>query len=158
MEESLRQLRTDHVDLYQMHAVNTDEDFDTVTALGGALELFLQAKEEGKTRYLGFSSHSSETALRMIDAIDSFDSVLFPVNWCNWYAADFGPAVVERAEQKGLARLALKALALGNVAPGAGSKWSKCWYEPIEDPELARLALRFALSQAVTSALPPGWW
>ncbi len=155
LEESLRLLRTDHVDLYQLHAVNTDEDFDQVTGPGGALELFREAKERGMTRYLGFSSHSSETALRLIEAVD-FDSVLFPVNWCTWFGADFGPAVVAAAEARGTARLALKALARGKMAPGTERRWAKCWYEPLEDRELADLALRFALSQSVTAAIPPG--
>ncbi len=155
LEESLRLLRTDHVDLYQLHAVNTAEDFDAVTGPGGALELFREARERGMTRYLGFSSHSSETALRLIEAVD-FDSVLFPVNWCTWLGADFGPAVVAAAETRGTARLALKALARGKLTPGGGRKWSKCWYEPLEDRELADLALRFTLSQPVTAAIPPG--
>ena len=107
LEESLRLLRTDHVDLYQLHAVNTDEDFEQVMGPGGALELFREARERGMTRYLGFSSHSSETALRLIEAVD-FDSVLFPVNWSTWFAADFGPAVVAAAEARGTALLALK--------------------------------------------------
>ena len=122
LEESLRLLRTDRVDLYQLHAVNTDEDFEQVTGPGGALELFREARERGMTRYLGFSSHSSETALRLIEAVD-FDSVLFPVNWCTWFGADFGPAVVAAAEARGTARLALKALARGKMAlpaPSAG--------------------------------------
>lgn len=155
LEESQRLLRTDHVDLYQLHAVNTDEDFEQVMGPGGALELFREAKERGMTRYLGFSSHSSETALRLIEAVD-FDSVLFPVNWCTWLGADFGPAVVAAAEARGTARLALKALARGKMAAGAERRWAKCWYEPLEDRELADLALRFALSQPVTAAIPPG--
>ena len=155
LEESLRLLRTDHVDLYQLHAVNTDEDFEQVMGPGGALELFREARERGMTRYLGFSSHSSETALRLIEAVD-FDSVLFPVNWSTWFAADFGPAVVAAAEARGTALLALKSLARGKMAAGAERKWAKCWYEPLEDRELADMALRFTLSQPVTAAIPPG--
>ena len=155
LEESLRLLRTDRVDLYQLHAVNTDEDFDQVMGPGGALELFREARERGMTRYLGFSSHSSETALRLIEAVN-FDSVLFPVNWSTWFAADFGPAVVAAAEARGTARLALKSLARGKMGAGSESRWAKCWYEPLEDRELADLALRFTLSQPVTAAIPPG--
>ena len=155
LEESLRLLRTDHVDLYQLHAVNTDEDFEQVMGPGGALELFREARERGMTRYLGFSSHSSETALRLIEAVD-FDSVLFPVNWSTWFAADFGPAVVAAAEARGTARLALKSLARGKMAAGAERRWAKCWYEPLEDREVADMALRFTLSQPVTAAIPPG--
>ncbi|MFP6590116.1 MAG: aldo/keto reductase [Candidatus Latescibacterota bacterium] len=155
LEASLKSLQTDHFDLYQMHAVNTDEDFDTITGPGGALELFREAKETGLTRYIGFSSHSAETALRLIEAID-YDSVLFPISWSTWLGADFGPQVVAASEAKGMGRLALKGMAYGKLEEGEGKKWLKCWYQPIEDPRLADLALRFTLSQAITAALPPG--
>lgn len=155
LEESLRLMQTDHFDLYQMHALNTDEDFDTVMGPGGALEVFREAKQKGQARYLGFSSHSAETALRLIEAVD-FDSVLFPINWSTWMAADFGPQVVEAATSKGMGVLALKGMALGKIAEGAERVYSKCWYQPIEDPGLAQLALRFTLSQPITAALPPG--
>ena len=155
VDGSLKRLQTDHFDLYQMHAVNTDEDFDTITGPGGALELFREAKETGLTRYIGFSSHSAETALRLIEAID-YDSVLFPISWSTWLGADFGPQVVAASEAKGMGRLALKGMAYGKLEEGEGKKWSKCWYQPIEDPRLADLALRFTLSQAITAALPPG--
>ncbi|HCL29268.1 MAG TPA: oxidoreductase [Candidatus Latescibacteria bacterium] len=155
LEESLKWMQTDHFDLYQMHAVNTDEDFDTITGAGGALEVFREAKQKGQTRYIGFSSHSAETALRLIEAID-YDSVLFPINWSTWLGADFGPQVVAAAEAKGMGCLALKGMAYGKLEEGAEKKWSKCWYQPIEDPALAQLALRFTLTQSVTAALPPG--
>lgn len=161
LEESLRLLRTDHFDLYQMHALSTAEDFATAMGPGGALEVFREAKATGISRYIGFSSHSAETALRLIAEGDRhgeplFDSVLFPVNWCNYFAAGFGPQVVEAAAARGLGRLALKGLAYGKLAQGAQRKWEKCWYEPIEDRHLAALALRFTLSQPITAAIPPG--
>ncbi len=155
LEESLKWMQTDHFDLYQMHSLNTAEDFDTALGPGGALEVFQEAKEKGQVRYLGFSSHSAETALRLIEALD-FDSVLFPINWSTWLGAGFGPQVVAAAEAKGMARLALKGMAFGKLQEGAERKWSKCWYQPIEDPQLAELAMRFTLSQPVTAALPPG--
>ncbi|HJP32536.1 MAG: aldo/keto reductase [Candidatus Latescibacteria bacterium] len=155
LEESLKWMQTDHFDLYQMHAVNTDEDFDTITGTGGALEAFLEAKEKGQARYVGFSSHSAETALRLIEAVD-LDSVLFPINWSTWLGAGFGPQVVAAAQARSMGRLALKAMAYGKLEEGAAKKWSKCWYQPIEDPALADLALRFSLSQPITAALPPG--
>lgn len=155
LEESLRLLRTDRVDLYQMHSLNTEEDLATAMGPGGALETFTQAREEGKTRYLGFSSHSAEVALKLMDQFD-FDSVLFPVCWVNYFRSGFGPQVIEKAESKGMGRLALKALAQGKVPEGERKKWTKCWYQPIEEPVLADLALRFALSQPITAAVTPG--
>jgi len=155
LEESLRLLRTDRVDLYQIHSLNTREDLATVTGPGGALETFIAAREEGKTQYLGFSSHSAEVALELMDQFD-FDSVLFPVCWVNYFRSGFGPQVIEKAQSKGMGRLALKALAQGKVPDGEEKKWKKCWYQPIEDPGLADLALRFALSQPITAAVTPG--
>jgi hypothetical protein len=52
--------------------------------------------------------------------------------------------------------LALKAMAYGKVAPEAERPFAKCWYQPIEEPELQDLALRYSLSQPIVAALPPG--
>jgi hypothetical protein len=65
--------------------------------------------------------------------------------------------VVARAQQLGVARLALKALAYSKLPSPEGPRpFAKCWYQPVSDPRLASLALRFALSQPITAALPPG--
>jgi hypothetical protein len=91
--------------------------------------------------------------------MDRFDfaSVLFPLNWMEMLNVGFGPTVVEKAVQKGVGRLALKAMARQKWQEGADkSAWPKCWYEPITDPREAELALRFTLSQPVTAAITPG--
>ena len=156
LENSLVNMRTGHFDLYQLHAMTTQEDFDRATGPGGALETFVKAREEGKVRYLGFSAHSAECALALLDHFD-FDSVLFPINWAHFLSGGgFGPQVVEKAEEKGAAVLALKAMAYGKVPEGTERPFAKCWYQPIEEPELQDLALRYALSQPIVAALPPG--
>lgn len=155
LRASLGKMRTDRFDLYQLHAMTTQEDFDAATAPGGALEALLAAREQGLIRHLGFSAHSAEVALALMEHY-AFDSVLFPLNWNHYINADFGPQVVEKARQKGVARLALKGLAFGKLAEGAPKRYAKCWYEPIDDPVLADLALRFTLSQPITAAIPPG--
>jgi aryl-alcohol dehydrogenase-like predicted oxidoreductase len=155
LERSLKRLRTDHFDLYQLHAMKTWDDFDEATGPNGALETFQEAREAGQVRYLGFSAHSEEVALALMDAFD-FNSVLFPLNWVNFLEADFGPRVVEKATSKGMGKLALKALAKGLVPKGEGRPYDRCWYEPVDDPELAKLVLRFTLSQPITAAIPPG--
>ena len=155
LERSLKRLRTDHFDLYQLHAMKSWDDFDQVTAPNGALETFIEAREKGLVRYLGFSAHSDEVALALMDAFE-FDSVLFPINWVNFLEADFGPCVLEKATGKGMGKLALKALARGRIPKGGERQYDRCWYEPVDDAELAKLALRFALSQPITAAIPPG--
>ena len=155
MRNSLEQLRTDHFDLYQLHGLSTREDFEQATGPDGALEALVEARQKGLVRHIGFSSHSVETALKLLDYFP-FDSVLFPINWTEYFQAGFGPQVVARAEEKGVARLALKGLAYGKFPEGKEKVYKKCWYEPIDDPELAALALRFTLSQPITAAIPPG--
>lgn len=155
LRASLRQMRTDRFDLYQLHAMTTREDLETATGKDGALEAIVAAKEEGLVRHIGFSAHSAEVALELLDRFP-FDSVLFPVNWNQYLNAGFGPQVVEKAAEKGASCLALKGMAFGKLAADQKRPYPKCWYEPIDDPELAELALRFTLSQPITAALPPG--
>lgn len=157
-EESLRRLHTDYFDLYQFHAVGSMEDAEKILAPGGAAEFFVKLKREGKVRYIGFSAHHAEAALKLMDALP-LDSVLFPVSFGAWDKGGFGPQILAKAKQKGMARLALKAMALGQWPkdlPREQRKYRKCWYEPIGDRELARLALRFTLGQEITAAIPPG--
>lgn len=155
LERSLKRLQTGHFDLYQLHAMKTWEDFDQATGPNGALETFRKAQEQGLIRYIGFSAHSEPVALALLEQLE-FDSVLFPLNWLNYLKADFGPRVVEMAQSRGAARLALKSLAKSRIPKGGDRPFERCWYEPVSDPELASLALRFTLSQPITAAIPPG--
>ena len=156
LERSLNRLRTDHFDLYQFHAVSSLEDVDRILAPGGAAETFLKAREEGKVRYLGASLHHAEAAIALMDRF-KLDSVLFPVNFVLFREGNFGPQILEHARKKGVARLALKALAHHAWPEGADrSGWPKCWYKPIEDPALGERSVRFTLSEDVTAAIPPG--
>lgn len=156
LEQSLKNLRTDHFDLYQCHAVTTIQEVETIHGTGGALETFLEARKEGKIRFIGFSAHSVEAAMAMMDRFD-FDTILFPVNYETWYKGNFGPQVLSRAQEKKMGILALKAMAKGPWPQGADrSKYPKCWYEPLTSPEDIRMGLRFTLSHPVTAAVPPG--
>ncbi len=156
LEHSLKVLKTDHFDLYQLHAMSRMEDVDTVLGAGGAMETFAKAKDEGKVRFLGFSAHDEDVALRLLDEF-AFDSVLFPINYVCMAQGQFGPRLLAKAKEKGAACLALKALAYTRWDGQEGrAKYPKCWYEPIADLERARQALRFTLSEDVTAAIPPG--
>ena len=155
LNRSLRRLKTDHVDLYQFHAVTEMEEVDQIFAPGGACEAFVKAREEGKIRYMGFSAHSEKAAIAMMDRF-AFDSVLFPCNLVCFARGNFGPAIMEHAKRKGVARLALKMLARGPWPDGAAKSYSKAWYQPIDALEEARKAVRFTLSEDVTAAIPPG--
>lgn len=155
LNHSLRQLRTDHLDLYQFHAVSDMEEVNEIFAPGGALETFTQARQEGKIRYIGFSAHTVEAAMALLDHFQ-FDSVLFPINFICFARGNFGPQVIARAKELSVARLAIKAMAHGPWRKGEKRKYPNCWYRPIENREMARQALRFTLSEGVTAAIPPG--
>lgn len=155
LERSLVRLKTDHFDLYQFHGITSMKDVDQITAPGGAGELFLKAREQGKVKYLGVSAHSAEAALALMDRFP-LDSILFPVNFVCWEQGKFGPQILEKAKSKGIARLALKAMAHTKWEAGAEKKYKYCWYKPVDDPLKAREAVRFTLSQDITAAVPPG--
>ncbi len=156
LEQSLQRLHTDHFDLYQFHAVTTMKDVDRILGPGGAAETFMKARQEGKVRFVGASAHSPEAAIALIDRF-GLDSILFPVNFVCWQQGGFGPQILEHAKKKGVTRLALKAMAYTKWPEGEHHpQYPNSWYKPVEDPELARKAVRFTLSQEVTAAIPPG--
>jgi len=155
LDRSLKRLQTDHVDLYQFHGVTTTEDVETIFGPGGAMEAFGAAKQAGKVRFLGFSAHSVEAALAMLDRF-RFDSILFPFSFATWHAGNFGPQVLAKAKEEGVGILALKAMARGPWRENAARTHPKCWYEPLSEPAEAKLGLRFTLSHPVTAAVPPG--
>ncbi len=156
LERSLERMRTDHFDLYQFHNVARMNEVDAITGPDGALETFIEARKEGKIRHIGFSAHTVEAAMALMDRFD-FDTIMFPVNLASWHAGNFGPQVLDMAHRKNMGILALKAMARGPWPKEADrSAWSRCWYEPLTDPVEARMGLRFTLSHPVTSAMPPG--
>ncbi len=155
LNASLKKLQTDHFDVYQLHAMKTMEDVETVFGPGGAMEVFVRAREQGKVRFLGFSAHSEVAALALMDRFD-FDTILFPINWACWLKSGFGPDVVTKAKEKSMGILALKTLAKRAWDEGEEHDWSKTWYKPVESYEEAKLAVRFTLSQGVSVAVSPG--
>ena len=157
LEESLRLLKTDHVDLYQFHALTKMAELDKVLGPGGAMETMEAAKKEGKIRYIGFSVHSAETAVAAMERYN-FDTILFPVNWVLFSQAGFGPQILKKAQEKQMGILALKSMAK-TVWP-ADQKTNhaepKCWYQPAAFPDEASLGLRWTLGHPITAAVPPG--
>jgi len=157
LDESLRLLRTDHVDLYQFHALSKMADLDQIFGPKGAMETFEAARKAGKLRFIGFSAHSVEVALAAMDRY-TFDTILFPVNFVLYSQARFGPQVLEKAGQKKMGIMALKGMAKTTWPASAKNDHPhpKCWYEPAAFPEEAILGLRWTLLQPITAAIPPG--
>lgn len=157
LEESLKLLKTDHVDLYQFHALTKMTELDKVLGPGGAMETMEAAKKEGKIRYIGFSVHSAETALAAMNRYN-FDTVLFPLNWVLATQAGFGPQILKKAQEKQMGILCLKSMA--KTVWAADQKEDhpepKCWYQPAAFPHEASLGLRWTLGHPITAAIPPG--
>jgi len=116
LEGTLRRLNTDHLDLYQVHAISTPEDVDSRIQLG-VLEVLLKAKEEGKIRHLGFTGHQNPFAhARMLERTkdsDIFDTVLMPVNVLDQSYFSFTHNIMPKALERNLGILAIKSLADG---------------------------------------------
>jgi aryl-alcohol dehydrogenase-like predicted oxidoreductase len=160
LERSLQRLRTDYFDLYQLHClIDPEADVEQALGPGGALETILQAREEGKVRYIGFSAHTTKAALVAMQKFP-FDTVMFPINYVEYFLFGFGQKVVDLAQQQGAAILAIKPMSAGSWPEDV--PWEqrprKWWYRTVEDQDDINLAFRFTLSQAaVVSGLPPAW-
>jgi aryl-alcohol dehydrogenase-like predicted oxidoreductase len=156
LERSLQRLKTDHFDLYQMHHLVKPEDVKTSLSPGGALETMLQAKKEGKIRAIGFSAHTTKAALAALRGFD-YDTVMFPVNYVEYYTRGFARDVLALAKEKGAAVLSIKTINSGAWPKGA-ERTRKWWYRPLEQQDDINLAYRWTLSlPGVVMGYPPGW-
>ena len=109
LEQSLRRLQTDHLDLWQVHGVTWDNDPDNAYAKGGVLEALDKAKQQGKTRFVGFTGHKDpQLHLRMIQMGYPFDSVQMPVNAFDAHFLSFQEIVLPEAVRRGMAVLGMK--------------------------------------------------
>ncbi len=153
LERSLTRLKTDHFDLYQMHHLRWTKEVQQALGPGGAIETFLKAKEEGKIRHIGFSAHTTKSALEMLKGFQ-FDSVMFPLSYVDYMNWGFGKAVVETARERGTAVLAMKAIYAGAWPQGA-ERTRKWWYRPLEKDDEIELAIRWALSQPGVATTVP---
>ncbi|HOW66834.1 MAG TPA: aldo/keto reductase [Candidatus Paceibacterota bacterium] len=157
LENSLKQLKTDHFDLYQMHHLVKPEEVQKALGPGGAIETFLKAKEEGKIKHLGFSAHTTKGALEAMRLYPKFDTVMFPINFVEYYLKDFGKEVMELANQQGAGLISIKPMSRGTWPQGVEHR-RQWWYRAVEDDLELRLAWRFVLSQpGVASGIPPSF-
>ncbi|WP_372652361.1 aldo/keto reductase [Draconibacterium sp.] len=116
LEGSLRRLKVDQIDLYQVHAISTPGDVDN-RINNGVLDVLLKAKQEGKIKYLGFTGHQNPYAhMRMLEqteASDIFDTVLMPVNLLDASYYSFIENVMPKALDRNMGILSIKSLADG---------------------------------------------
>ena len=111
LEESLRRLRTDHLDLWQIHEVIYENDPDLIFAPGAAAEALLEAKKQGKVRFVGFTGHKDpEIHLKMLSHDFPFDTVQMPLNCFDATFRSFETQVLPEATRRGMAVLGMKSL------------------------------------------------
>lgn len=150
LERSLERLRTDHVDLIQLHNLTHPDAWDEAVGPDGALEALLAAREEGLVRFIGVTGHGWHVAARHRRSLEryAFDSVLMPWNWfCahhETYGQDFR-ATLELCRRRDVAVQTIKAIARGAWAAGQ-DKTRTTWYEPLEDQDDIRTAVAWVLS------------
>jgi predicted aldo/keto reductase-like oxidoreductase len=112
LETSLRSMKTDHVDLWQIHGVNAPEDLDKILAPGGCMEAFEAAKKAGKARFIGFTGHADpELNLKMMRSYDGFDTTFMPLHAADTAYLSFEKTALPAAVERGLGIFGMKIFA-----------------------------------------------
>ncbi len=144
---TLKNLSTDHLDLWQVHDVRTPADLQALTAPGGGLEAFREAKERGWTRFVGVTGHHDPAVLLQALDLFPFDTVLLPVNPAEAHHQSFLP-VAAAAHKRGLGVIGMKVLCRGFILQVAENPGEVL-------PELVAYALSQSVSLVVIGADTP---
>ncbi|HVO70187.1 MAG TPA: aldo/keto reductase [Aggregatilineaceae bacterium] len=150
LNDSLTLLRTSVIDLYQVHAVTTQQDLDQIFAPGGAIEAFVQARDEGLVRYLGITGHGMLAPTLQAAALERlpFDTVMFPINPRLYsdtkYRRD-AERLLRLCQDRDVGVQIIKSIAKGPW--GDKSRIYNPWYEPYDIYAKIESGVRFALSQ-----------
>lgn len=140
LEQTLRRMKTDYLDLWQCHQVVSQDEVDQILAPKGALEAFVKAKQQGKVRHIGFTGHADPAVhLRLLNATDAWETVQCPVNCIDPHYLSFIENVLPAAHKKGLGRIAMKTNAMGDIGKNKIATIDEC--------------LRFAWSQDVNAVV-----
>ena len=159
LERSLKLLKTDYFDVYQLHGVASMDEVDRAFGPGGVMEMMRTLKERGIARYVSFTAHSEEAALKMLELFP-FDTVLFPFNWFMNMEHGMGNRLLAVLKEKGTGILGMKAFIERRWEDGEDRGcFPKSWCKPIntdEEPEFGIAAMKYALSLGVNTLIPPG--
>jgi aryl-alcohol dehydrogenase-like predicted oxidoreductase len=150
VQRSLERLRTDQIDLIQLHNLVDEEEWRTVFSPGGALEGVVEAKEDGFVRFIGVTGHGVTVAAQHLRSLQEypFDSVLLPYNFPmsrnERYIADF-EALVALCVERGVAIQTIKAITRGPW--GDHEPTANTWYEPLTDQDAIDTAVGWVLGR-----------
>ncbi|HEY1756505.1 MAG TPA: aldo/keto reductase [Bryobacteraceae bacterium] len=139
IDESLKRLQTDHVDLLQFHEVIRFDDPDRFFAPGGAAEALVAARKAGKTRYIGFTGHKDPRIhLYMLEQAQAndfhFDTVQMPINVMDAHFRSFGKLVVPEAQKQGLGILGMKSMGSGVILKSNSVTALECLQYALSQP------------------------
>ena len=142
LEESLKRLRTDVIDLWQFHEINYDNDPEWIVEKG-ALAAALKAKEQGKIRFLGYTGHKSPLILQAMLPLTAWDTVQMPINVCDHFYRSFRHTLLPTVNERGIGAIGMKSLGGGNLAKGG--------VLPTQGVCTAQEAIRYSLHQPISS-------
>jgi len=149
LEDSLRRLKTDHLDLWQVHQILTDTEADSIFIPGGVLEAIEQARKQGKIRYCGFTGHADpKVHLRVLSHHYPFDSVQMPLSVFDGHENGFQQLVLPELLKQGIAPLAMKTLGGNAQAVKDGLVTSE---------EALRYALSLPIAALISGINTPEW-
>jgi len=139
LEESLRRLQTDTIDLLQFHEIIRMSDPDYVLAPGGALDAVLAARQAGKVRYIGFTGHKSpDIHLRMLEKANArgfrFDAVQMPLGVLDYHYNSFAKKVLPVLVENDIGVLAMKTLGAGFLPPSGIATKEECLHYALSLP------------------------
>lgn len=159
MEQSLKNLQVEYIDLYQFHFVASYEELDKITSPGGAMEAVLEAREKGLTRFIGITSHGMDAPKVLIEALDrfDFDSVLFPINFILYADESYRQSagdLIAKCNTRNVGIMSIKAISKGGW--GDRQKSYNTWYQPFSEMDDIQTAVNFALSQEITGLCTAG--
>ena len=141
LHATLRNLRTDHLDLWQVHDVRSAADLEEIFGPGGAIEAFDRAKRAGKVRFVGVTGHQDPQILLQAFARYDFDTVLLPVNPAEAAWRSFPQAVLPEAQRRGLGIIGMKVLCRGFGLQVPGCTAPAPWLRYALGHELATMVI-----------------
>ena len=159
LQQSLKVLKTDCFDLYQLHSVTTIEELDQVTQRGGALEAAIEARQAGLTRYIGITGHGMYTPEVFLEALNrfDFDTVMFPLNFVLYSDPKYrrqAEELIQECHSRDIGIITIKVLAKGPWRDHDSDRVP--WYEPFTDPDDIQRSVNFVLSQDVVGFCTTG--
>ncbi len=140
LQETLKNMKTDHLDLWQVHDVRTMEDVQQIFGPAGAIEAFIEAKDKGMTRFIGVTGHHDPSIIQLCIETFDFDTVLVPVNPAEPFFKSFIDEILPIADERQMGIIAMKVYFRGFI-------------ERIQGFTSMEPFFRFALSHLITTAI-----